>query len=328
MTGRLPWAALALAGCLLLPAAAAHGKTLTAGLFSVVHAPGREKTARFVLREAERSLGELQRDLGGAATRPVTIVILDRAGGGEAGAPSDLPAWFAGAALPAEGTIWLKTSSALKQGPADLPRTLTHELAHIYLRWRTGGRRIPRWLDEGMAMRQAGEYDLGHRFDLTLAAVTGDLMPLAELEHSFPVQEQRARVAYAEGSSFLGYLDRIGGEGSARRLLDGIAAGPNFDEAFSRVYGRKLATAEDEWRRTLTRVSRWLAAIGGGTSIWTFMSLLFILAYWVKRRSARRLLEEMDAEETPGEASVPPEEPPARRLGPGAGDRPARRRLH
>src|SRR5512138_1350627 len=82
----------------LPPASPASAESLTRDIYTVLFAPGREKTARFVLDRAAGAMGELERDLGGRYDWKVTIVILDRKRGeGDTAPPEGMPGWFAGA---------------------------------------------------------------------------------------------------------------------------------------------------------------------------------------------------------------------------------------
>jgi hypothetical protein len=278
-------------------APSAEGAEFVSGRLTVVHAGDKEKAARYVADLGPGIIEALEADLGGRFDRPVTVVLLEGNGRQGPHAPTGLPSWFAGAAVPGAGTIYLKLSSAMKDGPADIRRTLAHELAHLYLRWRVAGHPLPRWLDEGLAMRASGEYDLSHRWSLTLAALAGDVPPLYRLEERFPDDEAEARLAYAAGFSFTGFILRRGGKAGLVRLLDVLGTGDEFGEAFRHVYGFSLEEAENLWRRDLRGSSRWISAIAGGSSLWMLVTLLFLLVSWRKRRLSRIKLEAMDEEE-------------------------------
>jgi hypothetical protein len=92
-----------------------------------------------------------------------------------------LPSWAAGAAYPEKNCIVL----LLNRG-ADLDKTFLHETHHMLL-WQAfrGGERVPRWLDEGLAMIWADEWSLSRLNTMTMAVLSGKLLPMDELARHF-----------------------------------------------------------------------------------------------------------------------------------------------
>jgi hypothetical protein len=262
------------------------------GGVTVVHREGSARTARYILREAAEIEERLEAELGPAAAGGVTIVLIE----GEKDAslhPESLPEWFSGAAVPGQRTIYLKTSSAIEHGTADLRRTLAHELTHIHL----GSRRLPVWFEEGLAMRMSGEYPLSQRLSLSAAAVRGALPPMGRLGGSFPRDAGAARVAYAASYHFVGRLIHEAGPGALPALLEGLDRGMGFTEAFREAFGVSLAEAEREWRRWLIKRYRTIIFVTGGSTFWMLSALIFTLVYVLKKKQARRKLEAMDEED-------------------------------
>ena len=262
------------------------------GSVTVVHREGSARTARYVLREAAEIQGRLEEEMGSAAAGGVTIILIE----GEEDAslhPEDLPEWFSGAALPGKRIIYLKTSSAIEYGTADLRRTLAHELTHIHL----GGRRLPVWFEEGLAMRMSGEYPLSERLSLSAAAVRGVLPPMARLRGSFPRDGGAARVAYAASYHFVGRLIHEAGPDALPALLENLDRGMGFAEAFRQAFGVSQAEAEREWRRWLIKRYRTIIFVTGGSTFWMLSALIFTMVYILKKKQARRKLEAMDEED-------------------------------
>jgi hypothetical protein len=308
-------AAACLAALLLLggpPAARGEVRGLTDGPITVAYPVGKERAARHILATAAPFLDGLGREMGVVPTFRATVIVIDRATGGETSGPGGLPDWYAGAAESRSGgdVAWVKLSSAIRSGPADIDRTLRHELTHLYLRRRVRGHRLPRWFEEGMALRQAGEFGLLHRVDLSVAAVRGDLPRLDDLEASFPEDESRARLAYAASFSFTGRVLAEKGTATLRGLLDRVAAGEDFDEAFEKVFGSTRRRAESDWRHGLVDRWRLLSFLAGGTTLWAAISLIALVAWGRKRRTARLLLERMDEDEPGREPRTDPDPEP------------------
>ena len=117
------------------------------------------------------------------------------------------PPWAIGVAYPDLGVI----SVATRRGGqlVDPTSTLRHELAHIALGAALGDR-APHWLHEGFAYQHSAEWSWDRTETLAGMAWFGGIVPLDELDASFPAEESPANRAYAESYDFVGYLSRRG----------------------------------------------------------------------------------------------------------------------
>jgi hypothetical protein len=142
----------------------------------------------------------------------------------------------------------------------------------------------------------------------TLAGMSwfGGIIPLAELDRSFPREELPAHRAYAESYDFVGFLSRRGrwedreDDGDRwpfRRFLAAIAAGRDVDTAAKLAYGRPLVELFDEWRTTLGQ--RYMLMPVGllGLALWCLVALLLVLAWRKRRKQNRMRLALWDTEE-------------------------------
>jgi tetratricopeptide (TPR) repeat protein len=169
-----------------------------------------------ILEDAYRDIGQR---LGYFPEKPIVVVLHTKATfQGATGSP----AWADGLFDPVLGRIQIPTQGALTDRTW-LTRVVRHEFVHALLHERLGleASGLPSWLNEGLAMRLAGDSwpDLDH----VLSGVAGGeikLIPLNMLEGGwgrFP--GELALVAYLEGHSATGYLiDRFGME-KVRELL-------------------------------------------------------------------------------------------------------------
>jgi hypothetical protein len=175
-------------------------------------------------------------------------------------------AWFTAFAAPRKNLVVLDLSR-LDQRPGDLYATLKHEYAHLLLHRAIDGRRLPRWLDEGVAQWVSdgwSEYLPEVRNALLpQAAAAGRLFWLDDLAGPFPVDRQGLQLAYEQSRSFVNYLVRRFGEASLRALLQSLASGAGPREAFEEVMGVGLPTIEDEWRAGLHHPVSWMAGLAG-----------------------------------------------------------------
>jgi hypothetical protein len=176
-----------------------------------------------ILEEAYRDIG---RQLGRYPSKPLLVVLHTRetfqnATGG--------PAWSDGLYDPTLGRIKIPTRGALTD-QAWLTRVLRHEYVHAVVDDWLEGRRLPQWLNEGLAMQLANDAPP----DIP-AFVRGEirLIKLNVLEAPWVgLSSQQALVAYLEGNSATKYLLERHGIGPVRDLLDRVAKGEPFPAAF------------------------------------------------------------------------------------------------
>ncbi|MBL0712961.1 MAG: hypothetical protein JJV98_04605 [Desulfosarcina sp.] len=174
--------------------------------------------------------------------------------------------WFTAFAVPRKNQVVLDMSR-LENRPEDLYQTLKHEYTHLLLHHAIARRRLPRWLDEGIAQWASdglSEYlPAGRHPLLPQAASSGRLFRLDELADRFPRDHSGLQLAYEQSRSFVNYLVRRFGEDALRMLLQSLAAGAAPWEAFEEVFGISLSVAEDDWRADLRRPGFWMANLSG-----------------------------------------------------------------
>ena len=220
------------------------------------------------------------------------------------------PEWAIGVAYPDLGII----SVALHRGPqaVDAMGTLRHELGHIALGVALGDQ-APHWLHEGFAYQHSGEWSWERTETLAGMAWFGGIVPLAELDHTFPAAEMPANRAYAESYDFVGYLSRRGrwedkhDDGDRwpfRRFLTEIRRTGNLDLAAKTAFGKPLGELFEEWRGDLT--TRYMLMPIGllGLAVWILCAILLTLAFWRRRRQNRKRLAMWDAQERAEDAAI------------------------
>jgi len=277
--------------------------------------PGMERLAGQVAKEAAPALQAIAEDLRGLPiVTAVEIRLVKRAEDLSRAAPGGrrVPEWAIGVAFPDEGVVVV----AYRNGPmpADVGSVVTHELAHMALGAALGDR-APRWLHEGFAYLHSSDFSLDRTRTLTGMAWSGDVIPLADLDRSFPAQEIAAARAYAQSYDLVSYLARRGRSAGPdddgnrwpfRRFLAAIAAGVPIDDAAVEAYSADLRTLFDEWRESLRQRYLMLPAGLFGMLIWVFAAVLLVLGFLRKRRLGRRTLARWAEEEERARSEEPP----------------------
>ncbi|MBN2307884.1 MAG: hypothetical protein JXR94_02870, partial [Candidatus Hydrogenedentes bacterium] len=197
------------------------------------------------------------------------------------------------------GVIAVKAPELLPPG-GDVTGTLRHELVHVLLARNVRIDRMPRWLNEGIAMTQAREYRWESGFRVAQMYFQNRLLTYDALELSFlePGREMEFGDAYAQALSMTRFLKDELGEERFWRVVSGLNTA-TFPEALEQHGSMSLEELSEAWRGSLWQVAL-VFSIVSGFSIFQVMAVLTIMAYLRKRRQGRlrmRRWEEEDAED-------------------------------
>jgi tetratricopeptide (TPR) repeat protein len=152
------------------------------------------------------------------------------------------PAW---AAAVYDGRVRIPARDALQQSGA-LERLLVHELAHAFVA-RLGGRSVPTWLNDGLAVYL--EPNGIEQSERVLAAVA-TRVPLGELHGGFArLSGARASVAYAESAIAVKRMMDLRGPSAVGTLLKDLANGADFATAFH----QRIAVPYSEFQQLISR---------------------------------------------------------------------------
>lgn len=283
------------------------------GRITVYAEPGLEDTAIQLASGAEAALARIGEDLVDLPMpRAIEVRLVRDARDLPEVAPGGrgAPEWAIGVAYPDLGII----SVALKRGAVgvDAMSTLKHELGHIALGVAIGDR-APHWLHEGFAYQHSGEWSWERTETLAGMAWFGGIVPLSELDRTFPAAEMPANRAYAESYDFVGFLSRRGrwedkqDDGDRwpfRNFLTAVGRTGDLDSAAKSAFGKPLHELFEEWRSDLT--TRYMLLPVGllGLAVWILCAVLLSLAFLRRRRQNRKRLAMWDAAEAAEDAAI------------------------
>lgn len=204
------------------------------------------------------------------------------------------------AASARRGLIWINGPAWRRADPREALPVLAHEYAHIVV-GRLSPAPLPRWADEGLAMQLSGQWTLGDSWAATRAQLFGGLPPLHTIENQFPRDGENLRRAYL--ASFLAIEQlalRMGGRKDnvtpiLERLRDPQRGKPFVD---SLRMPEVIAELEAGIRGALGSTARkWIIYLTSGTTLWMFITALFLYGYWKKRRTTQAAQRREQAEE-------------------------------
>jgi hypothetical protein len=206
------------------------------------------------------------------------------------------PRYAVAVALPALATIVVdRTSWRPLSGPQPVA-TLAHEIAHLVLH--RAFPRIPRWLDEGIAMWAADQrVDPHEEQTLRYWAYRRGTIAFPDLVTSFPRGHRLAAFAYVQSFSVVCFLiERRGGSEAILKLL-ALTQRQGFRSAWNAVYGEDPEATFEAWRRREARRFRPFRFLLYEIPAFFFPAALFLAAYLRYRLKRRRYFrEEAEAE--------------------------------
>ena len=211
----------------------------------------------------------------------------------------EVPSWSAAVAYPNLNLIIIRSPRATKGKSIDLRKILKHEFTHITLgKAFRGKNKIPRWLNEGLAMYESREWDFSRVSTITRAVLTDSLIPLSEITRWFPFEADKAELAYSESFYLISFLISQYGKESFHRFLKAYSRGKGLKDVLREVYGIKWEEFEKKWRNYLKVRFSWLPIVTSTTTLWFLVTIAFILAYIKKRKATRLKFEEWEREES------------------------------
>jgi hypothetical protein len=170
-----------------------------------------------------------------------------------------------------------------------LESVVRHEITHLALNRASGGRAMPRWFHEGVAISVDAGWGIGARVRLTAAMIgRPDAATLRRLFASD--DESETRQAYLLSAVLIDDLRRRHGNDAPGAIARRIGEGSSFDQAFAGTTGETPAAAAALAWETYRRWTAWIPAMTSATATWALILLLAFAAYaaQLRRRWRRR----------------------------------------
>jgi hypothetical protein len=209
----------------------------------------------------------------------------------------NVPPWIAGYALGDLGVVVLLPGREPSYPESSLAELLDHEVAHVLIARAAGGRPLPRFWNEGLAMAAAGDWSLEDRSRVALASLRGRDLSVEDLDRLFAGGPGEVAGAYALSFAFVENVLAEHGRGAPAAILAGVSRGLSFEEAFRRATGTPLAVAAADFTRQETFWYRWLPLLTSSVTLWIGITLLALWAGGHRRARTAALHRQWDEEE-------------------------------
>lgn len=224
-------------------------------------------------------------------------------------AGSGTPHW-AGAVANVEARRIVLKSPRWGDAEPDAGATIRHEMTHLAVGRITRGKRIPVWLEEGLAVHLSGLPYHAHMQEggtsLARAMATGSLLSLDELESLHGFSSLNADLAYQEAESAVRFLLERHGRVALMHTLTQVGRGKEFSSAFDAATGGAFFRFEMEWRAWLKKQRGLYFLMDFSSWVWGGILVLAALVWWMRRRRAKRILAQWSREEQDDEQDEEP----------------------
>ncbi|MDY6793477.1 MAG: peptidase MA family metallohydrolase [Thermodesulfobacteriota bacterium] len=187
-------------------------------------------------------------------------------------------------AAPAENLMVIDCSR-LHIRPHRLDQILKHEMVHLILHRHIRSAHLPRWLDEGVAQwlseGVAELLEAPQRYIFEEALLSGNHIPLRDLNHRFPADKKNLMLAYAESRSVVDFISDRYGDHSIFEILHHLQKGNEIHTAFAETLNTSPEEIEDQWIRRQHRPTTWFIFLTGHIYEFLFLSgaLLTVIGF-------------------------------------------------
>jgi hypothetical protein len=272
-----------------LPAVAAGFSTYDGGWIRITYHPSSQDRIEPVIAASDEAKRDMEEWLGASVLAKVRVDVARTPGEMATLAPrgAPYPEYASGVAYPELGLVLLTLTPRYPNESLDLVQIFRHELAHVALEDAVRPYPVPRWFNEGFAVMASGETSFERMWVLSSATLADRLMPLSQVERTFPSDESKASVAYAEASDVVRFLVRRQDRHRFRALVAELHAGRSLDQGARAAYGVDLVTLEHEWREDVAKRYTFWPILCSGTVVWVGVLGLFVWG-WRKRRARSR----------------------------------------
>jgi hypothetical protein len=205
--------------------------------------------------------------------------------------------WISGFAVGASGSVVIFPARSPSYPHGTLEDVLRHEVAHVLI-WRASAvQPIPRWFNEGLAMAAERERRFEDQTQLLYQLVTGSRTNLGELNRLFAGGPNDQIRAYALAGALVDDVLQQYGPAVCAEILMRMSRGARFDAAFEGATGLTPDNMEAEFWHRQRIWTTWVPIIASSTTLWLAVTVLAILAIYMRRRKDRAIEEQWAKEE-------------------------------
>jgi hypothetical protein len=205
-----------------------------------------------------------------------------------------VPRWTVAQALGTE-TVVIFPDRIASYPYGSLEAVVLHEIAHLALNLRAGGRPLPRWFHEGVAVSVESGWGVASQMRLLITAWREP--GIDDVSRLFRSGSQPdTETAYLLAAALVEDVRERHGEAVPGAIAARVAGGMPFEAAFAAETGVSVESAAAEAWATYRTWQRWLPVVAGPNSVWGWILVLAFLAFAVRMRKRRERRRRWDEE--------------------------------
>jgi hypothetical protein len=189
-----------------------------------------------------------------------------------------LPEWSGGVAFTQRRIIVLKPQTFTNK--YQIIVTITHELAHIFITDLFDERRIPLWMNEGLATylsRKSISWNEG--LILANAIASKKILALSKIDSLMRLNVASANLAYIEAHTAIAYLINQVGNEKFKDLLTGFSQYSDVNFLFLDKLGYDLEDFEYHWYKNLESRFKWMVVLNFENLFWLLLVVIVVIAF-------------------------------------------------
>ena len=208
----------------------------------------------------------------------------------------ETPTWVVGRAF-GDRDVLIFPARVTRYPYDSLEAVMQHEIVHLALFTRAGGRPLPRWFHEGVATSVESGWSMTDQARLLFSALSQPTIDdVRELFRS--AAQPDTTLAYLLAAALVNDLRERHGPDIPGRIARRVEAGALFDRAFLRETGETPAAAAARAWITYRQWTTWVPAVANASAVWSAILVLAVLAYVARRRRRARLRKQWEEEES------------------------------
>jgi len=270
-----------------------HWEKIDHSPFIIHYLEGDHYSAGLVKNRLDFAYPRLQDEFQYQLTQPVYLYLCNSFDSYRQVVGKNVPLWSAGLAYPNRNLIILKTVASEN----NYLNTAVHELTHIITHKMTKGNKLPRWLDEGLAVYFSNEKEFASSSLISKALISNSIIPLSDIDHVLSFNPAQAQLAYQESYVAVIYLHKKYGKNSVRAILNRIGQGDSIDKAFIHSIGMDSWDFELLWYNYIQKKYKWHFLVDFEFYLWIFILLLFIFGFILIRYRNKKKIREWEEED-------------------------------
>ena len=178
-----------------------------------------------------------------------------------------------------------------------LLEVISHELNHVYLNRVKQSYSIPSWYKEGMAMRQADEFSMKHRIEISKAKWKNQLFYFNDLEGFNRVRKSNATLAYAQSAAMVYAMEYFYGDIIHASIIDAMQKGASFWEAIKKITGDNRIDVQINMEIFIEDNYNWMFLANASKSIFIILPFILVGGFLYKRQRNKRIINAWETEE-------------------------------